>query len=337
MRAALTSLALLVAMPAAAATVTTFDVPGATRTEVGAVSPAGLIAGSYGPAQPDPCGRRCGFLRMSNGTFQTFSVFRAKALTVRAVNDSGTVAGQYLKHKRLIGFIRTPDGTVSSIDFPDSTTDARSVNASGTVTGLTRSEDGVSGFLRTPDGQVSTFGVANCEETFGFGINGSGTVAGVCDTTSEGFGFARLSNGDSTTFQVGGQDTDAIFIDDAGAVAGTYLSGPIDALIWHGYIRDPDGTMHTFDFPGGEHFRSYGPPYMATVGGDRQLVSDIWGHDKHWFGYLRHDDGTIETFDVSHNGLAHTGTFVHGIATSGMIAGTYTDDGATYHGYTRTP
>lgn len=337
MRAVWMSLALLAAVPAAAATVTTFDVPGAMQTEVGAVSPSGLIAGDYGPAQPDPCGRRCGFLRMPDGTSQTFSVFRAKDLTVRAVNDSGTVVGQYLKHKRLIGFIRTPDGTVSSIDFPDATTDARSVNASGTVTGFTRSDNGVLGFLRTPGGQVSTFGIPNCDVTFGFGINSAGTVTGICDTTRDGFGFVRLSNGDSTTFQVGGQDTDGIFIDDAGAVAGTYLSGPIDALIWHGYIRDPDGTLHLFDFPGGRHFRSYGPPYMATVGGDRQLVSHIYGHDKHWFGYLRHDDGTIETFDVSHNGLAHTGTFVHGIAPSGMIVGTYTDDAQTYHGYIRTP
>ena len=43
-----------------------------------------------------------------------------------------------------------------------------------------------------------------------------------------------------------------VSINPAGAVTGPYLE--LSTLVWHSYVRAPDGTITTFDAPRGGHW-----------------------------------------------------------------------------------
>jgi hypothetical protein len=333
MRAGLTTLLLLAALPTTAATVTKIDIPGASDTYVGAISPTtGIIGGSYIPSGSDPCGRACGFLQAADGTVTTFSVFHATNVGVNAVADDGTAVGVYIQSLRTRGFIRTPDGTVADVFFPKTYTAIRSITPTGVAMGtILGGDDG--GFLRTPDGTVTKLAIKGCPFSTLSNMNAAGTITGLCLHKSKGFAFLRTLDGKSKRFKPHDWDSAAgIYIDDAGAIVGGYtekVSG-----VRGDFIREADGTIHTFaPIPGPSVYITG----MGTAGTDRQVVGWLMGDQERISGFIHHANGTDEIFDVSGATAPQSGTYVTGISPSGVITGYTFDDQLRTHGFVRTP
>jgi hypothetical protein len=336
MRTVLTSLFLLAAVPACAATVTIIDVPGARLTYAQSTSPSGIIGGGYAPADSDPCGQECGYLRMPDGTFQTFPVFNATNVSIDGVLDDGTSVGTYILKRRVRSFARTPDGTLTDVFFHKLDTEMRDLNASGIALGSASGVSGYFAFLRTPDRKARILTVEGCSyATFPAGINAAGTVAGSCIQQSTLTVFLRTPDGQVTFLKRRGWEHMGVgAIDDTGAIAGGYIDA--QSGIEHGYVRNAGGKYRSFDLPGGAS--SLDIVAMTVVGSDRQIFGQFTGSsDERFYSFIHHGDGSNEIFDVSGGHLSGSGTFVSGIAPSGVVVGSYFDDAHGIHGYIRTP
>ena len=154
---------------------------------------------------------------------------------------------------------------------------ATAINDSGSVAGFSGSSGiPASGFVLHPDGFAAPVDVPaqsgpSCaaEGTFPDGINAAGTIAGWyvsstdnCTTTNTG-GFVMSPDGVFSLFQppgmllaspVGGFGGSllaphSISIDEAGDVTGSYTDG---GGVVHGFVRNPYGTLTTFDPPEGD-------------------------------------------------------------------------------------
>jgi hypothetical protein len=154
---------------------------------------------------------------------------------------------------------------------------ATAINASGSVVGFSgRSGIPATGFVLHPDGFAAPVDVPaqsgpSCAAngTFPDGINAAGTIAGWyvsspdnCTTANTG-GFVMSPDGVFSLFQppgmllaspVGGFGGSllaphSISIDEAGDVTGSYTdAGGVE----HGFVRNPYGTLTTFDPPEGD-------------------------------------------------------------------------------------
>jgi hypothetical protein len=298
---------------------TTFEVPAAgTGASQGTyaigINPLGVIAGYY----TDSNGVSHGFLRSPDGNVTPFDPPGAEGLTgsgqgtvVYGLNPLGAVAGFYLDANSLNhSFVRAPNGDIITFDDPEAGsvvgsyqgTIAYDINVWGVIAGFYRDANDVShGFVRGPWGGFTTFDAP-----------GAGSVAGSYQGTTTA-GFSGL-----TPF---------------GAITGSY----IDANnVYHGYLRNPDGSFKTFD-PGvvsvsGDGTFPTSLNLSATITG--QFVDD--NNLSH--GFLRTPDGNITTFEAPGSGAGSgQGTSAQNINVCGAIAGYYTDASNVNHGFLRTP
>jgi uncharacterized lipoprotein NlpE involved in copper resistance len=209
-------------------TLTMFDVPGAGTgsgqgTFAGNMSLSGeLIAGYY----IDSAGMNHGFLRGADGTITKFDVPAAATgpglgtttFWAQCINPAGAMTGSYMDANGAAhGFVRGPDGTISTFDAP----------GAGTSSGL---------------------------GTYTWAINPAGTVAGASqDNNSVYHGLPRTADGKITLFDIpgagtgSGQGTQADGIDPAGVVTGYYTDA---SNVSNGYLRTADGQFTFFDAPG---------------------------------------------------------------------------------------
>ena len=147
----------------------TFDVPGAgTGSYQGTGCPGcsaglnqlGAIAGIY----IDANSVQHGFLRSPNGKFATFDAPDAGTGSGQgtgcpsdcsvSLNDWGAITGTYIDANfNYHGYLRTPKGTVATVDPPGSVfTSPSGINDSGAITGTYIDANGVyHGFVRIPD------------------------------------------------------------------------------------------------------------------------------------------------------------------------------------------
>ncbi len=259
---------------------TTFDAPGAVNgTYPASINPEGVVAGSY--FDIDFVGH--GFLRSTNGTVTTFDAPGAVAGMIGtfpvSINPEGTITGNYYDVNFVShGFLRTPHGTITSFDapgagtttFPQGTT-PEALNPPGVVAGIdTDSGNFSSGFLRDRHGSFTTFVAPGPLSTFfplapvffsipDLSINPEGETAGSYFQTISGnpFGgnytvFVRTADGTLTTFFAADYPPCCIWsfptgISPAGTIAGVFNDGN---NINHGFVRNVDGTVTTFDVPG---------------------------------------------------------------------------------------
>ena len=92
-----------------------------------------------------------------------------------SINDSGAVTG----NEGSAGFIRTPDGLITTFHVTGDTfgTRAASINADDAITGYYEDENRVThGYVRTADGTITTFdapgaGTGGGQGTLGVGIS----------------------------------------------------------------------------------------------------------------------------------------------------------------------
>jgi uncharacterized membrane protein len=208
--------------------VTTFAIPGATVTFAGGISGRGQVAGTY--------------------------------------YHAGTIGGGGpLPPGTAHGFVRQPDGRITTIDLPRfDNTAVTDINDRGQVAGQTLDAAGQAvGFLRDPDGRVTIIDLSGRAEVGELlALNDRGQVVGYWDDryqtptiepgTRHGFVWDR---GRLTKFDVPGSlATGALGINNAGHITGSYDDA---AGRHHGFVLRR-GRFTTIDAPG-------------------RMVTDAWG------------------------------------------------------------
>jgi hypothetical protein len=265
----------------AVGTITTFGVGGAVWTEPESINVAGDTAGFY----QLPSGVPQGFLRYADGRIITFHpppqvaysppqpVDPMEAQPI-GINDFDDIAGNYPVYSRFSVFIRSAGGVYNDDIQFDRATVATAINGSGAVVGYSRGGEGpgvYSGFVLHPDGYRSVLTAPlppqpepQCVAyTFPDGINAAGTIAGwyYNSCNPESMGFVMSPDGVYTSFEAPGTllappsfdymstAPHWISIDQAGDVTGSYTD---TAGVQHGFVRNPYGTITSFDPPEGE-------------------------------------------------------------------------------------
>lgn len=244
--------------------ITTFNCPVASLICVPTgISPSGQIVGYQFPVQVgyEAYGVES-FLRNSNGVIgffgSSFNEGEGSGLFAQAINPTGEIVGDWtdlLENNH--GFLRTPDGTITSIDidphkFPTPGTFVSAINQAGVIVGWGNAFDifdpRVHGFIRQVDGTITTFDVLNAESSFPRAINARGQIAGNWEDSTFNFhGFFRDVDGNTIDIDPpGAMETVIAGIDSKGRVAGTYSRGDDTS---YAFVRDPDGTFTTIEVP----------------------------------------------------------------------------------------
>lgn len=246
-----------------------FDPPGSKGTFPVAINDLGVVTGYYN----DAAGNSHGFVRRSdcsashpNGcTIVAFDVPGSIISTNPTdINFEGQIDGYYSDANGVHGFLRQPSGTIATFDAPGGApafTYAASLNLEGLITGF----DGANvGFVRSFDGAIQTFAPSNATLTLPASINVEGSITGYYlepYANADGFtlrGFVRTKAGAFQTFDAATYSPCCIFtypvgINDFGAIAGYDNDG---YGVFHGFLREANGTIKTFDAP------SAGTAYM---------------------------------------------------------------------------
>jgi hypothetical protein len=257
-------------------TITTFDVAGATVTQPQSINAAGDITGYY---IDDGLYAARGFLRYADGRVITFAANQTApftGLTPVAINDFDEIAGNYANHSAT-AFTRSRAGVFSTIALPNGGGIATAINAGGSVVGFYSTGGGnyvFTGFVAHPDGYWEEIGFpgspACSNQIIPDAINAAGTIAGFytmsyypqpgCSPESTG-AFVMLPGGQVTLFQPPGQLPEFhnlavltsfisaphwISIDQAGDITGSCFDA---AGYLHGFVRNPYGTITSFDPP----------------------------------------------------------------------------------------
>jgi hypothetical protein len=265
-----------------------FSIDGAIWTEPEGINSAGDIAGFFELTPNVPQG----FLRYADGRIVTFDpaisggVVGSGALPT-SINDFDDITGNFPQAQPAAFnvFVRSRDGAYTTFNaglgFPYGTA-ANAINASGEVVGYI--SEGNVGFSLHADGVWTELnvpilpGAGNCAlHTIPDAINAAGTIAGwylrytsACKTADNGV-FVLSPQGVYTLFEVPGTLAalefptatwavqpvftipHAISIDQAGDVTGSYTDA---SGVQHGFVRNPYGTLTTFDPPEGNQTTS---------------------------------------------------------------------------------
>ena len=259
-------------------TITTFNIPGAVLTIPESINANGDVTGFY----TLPTGMAQGFLRYAAGRTVTFyppapavdpppaPVGPMEAQPI-SINDYDDIAGNYSVDNTFNGFARSSSGVYDDI-LLDRGTGATAINANGAVVGYNAEGEGVyDGYVWHPDGWSALLVVPNpphstpdCfTSTFPEGINAPGTIVGWFNTRCDpvNTGFVLSPSGVYTSFQVPGAlvaspmfnytstDPHWLSIDQAGDVTGSYID---TRGAQHGFVRNPYGTVTSFDPPEGK-------------------------------------------------------------------------------------
>jgi hypothetical protein len=259
-----------------------FGVPGALWVEPESINAGGDITGFYELVSGVPQG----FVRYADGRMVLFDppdAFQGPQSQPVGISDFDEIAGNYPYPLSVAdGFTRSRAGVFSYFGFGQGAiypTVVTGLNASGTVVGYF-SVDGASvGFLHHPDGFRATFAVPDGPgygpsfnfDTIAESVNANGTIAGwylncmdFCTTTSTG-GFVYSPPGVFTLFNPPGtlltlprpgfvNDGGSLLvphrvsINQDGSIAGSYTDAE---GAQHGFVRNPYGTITSFDPPRG--------------------------------------------------------------------------------------
>jgi hypothetical protein len=236
-----------------------------------------------------------------SGTIITFDVPGADLGTAPyGINPAGAVTGSYIDANYVAhGFVRAPDGTISTFDAPGGAesgvgTFAYAINPAGTITGYVFDLSGIHGFLRARGGSITSFDVPGAFFTQSVGINPSGTTTGVFVDLSGEHGFVRSVDGTFSTFDVPGYIIINLsgVINPAGAVTGYYIDS---GFLIHSFVRDPDGTLTTFDGPS-PCPRGNGT-FANGINAEGIIVGNYFDSTCSIHGFMRFPDGTFTIVD----------------------------------------
>jgi hypothetical protein len=189
--------------------ISTFKVPDIKRLKnvyARCINDSGLIAGIFDRAVEFPAAR--GFVRSATGEITVFNLPQNNGGDVFAINGKGDVVGNYFDESggtaSQPGFLRTADGTITTI-VPSGDTVPAAINDKGVIAGSMANADGfLIGFVRAVGGTVTTFSLG-ATQTNPLAINASGTIVGsYLDKKGRVQGFIRDSKGNLTHIRIAG-------------------------------------------------------------------------------------------------------------------------------------
>lgn len=357
---------------ASAATVTSFDAPGAGTgpaqgTFALSINLQGDIAGYF----VAPNGVAHGFVRSAHGSLVTFDAPGAVQGTFAVANNLAGEATGYSLDASFVahGFLRRGDGSFVTFDAPDAAqgTFPNDVGVNGRIVGYTLDANlGLHGFLRTPDGAITTLddpsaGTGPFLGTFASAIDPEGSIVGCYDDFTAvgltGFNFLRNREGVfSTLTPPGGAPSffgcasfvfsvlpvGVVVINPGGVIAGTYFQ-PVANVFggnFRGFLRVRDFTTQpptskfiTFDAVPSPSFPCCTWTFPAAI----NLAGEVVGFDNDFTGldhaFVRDPQGEITVFDAPG---ATAGTVATSVNLFGVVAG-YFGDANGAHGFVRTP
>jgi hypothetical protein len=241
--------------------------------------------------------------------------------------------------------------TITTFDAPGAGTGALqgtyafSISPSGTIVGFSRDAADVRhGFVRSKDGDFIIFdapgaGTAAGQGTRAYSINPAGEITGFFfDSATVAHGYVRSTQGDITVFDAPGAGTgpgqgtfpafSPLIINANGAITGSYIDS---AFVRHGFLRDKNGVITTFDVPGAGTGPGQGTfPFAISLG--EEITGFYVDGTNANHGFLRDKNGVITTFDVPGASL---GTFGGGFTPNGTIMGNYFSQDTLSHGFLR--
>jgi hypothetical protein len=248
-------------------------------------SGTGNIVGRY----QDSAAVEHGYVGPIAGPFTTFDVSGATGTYPWKSNSAGQIVGAWTNSaNQLHGFSRSASGTITKFDVPGAaTTQPEAINTSGQIAGLYTDSSGVlHGFIRTG----STYTTFNFPAGSVYGsahLNDSGQVAGYyADVNFNAKGYLRDTNGTFTTLTNAGQ----VIVGDINQ--GGFIVGVFGGK-YHGrkdgFMRRPDGTSATIEFPGANSILSSTKALdinqTGVIMGNYEVTTSSGG-DTVWHGFI---------------------------------------------------
>jgi uncharacterized membrane protein len=165
----------------------TFD-PAMGQNLSGIINPAGAITGVFFVLTPIPYGTFRSFVRDPKGAVTIFdapNVCQTSNSTIgtiaTGINPRGTIVGSYTDATCMHyqGFLRSPDGTFTTIEVPGATdTNASVINPAGAIAGSYVNSIGSFGFYRSPSGRFTAYTGPGGAVPSVTAINPAGTITG---------------------------------------------------------------------------------------------------------------------------------------------------------------
>jgi len=342
---ALLSAALLAtALPAAAESFVTFQVPGATSFSVAKINNSGVVAGSYTSSG----GQSRGFVRSASGEITSFDV-NGLSTTAMSLSDDGTVAGYYTDGGGLKAFTRSPAGVITPLVTPGSFSVAYAINNLGSTSGFYRNEQDDDfanrGFVATANGGFTSISMpAGMSGSVASALNDGGDSAGnfevlYLNTLLKYVGFVQTASGVLTSFEAGTvsdpagiPQTEVAGLNNAGTAAGVFRTVvcPFNCATKssQGYVRSAGGQITLFKVGATRSLMN-----VAGINNAGQIVGDYTA-SRGASGFVRAADGAVTTFKVPK--MLYTSP--SSINDQGVVAGTCLKSGSsTYLGFLRLP
>jgi uncharacterized membrane protein len=223
--------------------ITTYDAPGSGGyTSIWGINKAGTITGYYS----DNSGRNHGFVQDAKGNFTSFDPPNSLDTTPAAINDDGTITGEYIfsaiitcGNAEFGGFVRAPDGTIATFVVQNGGI-GTAINAKNVVAGGSVDENCVvNGLVRAANGTLTVFNPPGFSgPTYSQGINDKGTIVGwYFDQHDNDFGFQRTKKGVFTLIEPENAVTsEANAINAKGQITGIYADS---SHLLHGFLYTP--------------------------------------------------------------------------------------------------
>jgi hypothetical protein len=214
----------------------TFQIPGANWSELLGINDNGQIVGDWTTSSG-----QYGFIT-SVANFGTITEITPMAYSTipMGINNAGTIVGYY-GSGRAQGFLRQPDGSVTTIDYPGVfSTAPSSINNLGVIVGKWNdSSNNRHGWIRDTAGNFTSFDVPNSSGTYIIGINDLGQMCGYyigSDSLEHGFVCDALGNVTTVDFP-GAIQTEIRGINNSGEITGIYCQN--DSSWQNGFTASP--------------------------------------------------------------------------------------------------
>ena len=186
-------------------------------------------------------------IQIADYIFEPIEVPGVDFLEVAASNDFGDYAGNTRSPdgEKKIGFTLI-DGVFTTYDFPGSVnTYFYALDNTGKAAGHYKGTDNLYHGVILEDGELKQYDFPGAAETLIFGLSDeTGALSGnIVDEA----GVTRAFSGNLVITFPGAVATYGDFVNAAGAVVGSYKDADD---MFHGFIRNPDGSFITIDIPG---------------------------------------------------------------------------------------
>ena len=232
------------------------------------------------------------FVRARNGAMSVYEVPVQYIYDtyVFDMNSHGFVTGQYLpsSDNNSHGYVRNPGGVIQNIMIPGNEyVIPWAINDDGLVAGYFAEQfyTEFKGFLRTIGGQYTTF-TAPPECGFGEGhpleMNSQADLIGTCANRASSF-LRKHGGGFVIIDYPGAVETVAHGIAANGDISGYYTNADFGV---HGFIRHPNGSFESFDFPGA----APGTTEVSRMDDDGNIVGTYYDANQVQRGFVRYAD-----------------------------------------------